>query len=191
MMGDDEMMGRTSRARPVRKATPNRDAVSAAQKAALATVAAAQKASSKGALAVKAKSAAATAKTAKVAAKKVSQSKAPANIKKEAMRLAADAAKIAERAAKLSAMAGIEPSLMGESGDFYNIGHDSLSLGAVEQFSGYGAEPVLMGDADFGEVQMYGEDEGMMGGLMDTLKSPIGMAAVAAAAFLVWKKMKK
>jgi hypothetical protein len=126
-------------------------------------------------------------------------------MKKEAISIAAAAAKIAQRAARLSAMAGIDPVMMGSDADFYNIGHDSLSLGEIQM---YGVEPEMMGeiqmygeadfgaiqmhgDADFGEIQMYGEDEGMMGGLADTLKTPMGMALLAAAAFFLYKKMKK
>jgi hypothetical protein len=70
-----------------------------------------------------------------------------------------------------------------------------MQMGAIEQFSG--VEPLLMGEADFGDAdfgaieEFDGEDDGMMGGLMDTLKSPMGMAALAIGGYYLWKKMKK
>lgn len=57
-----------------------------------------------------------------------------------------------------------------------------------------GVEPALMGDADFGEVQMYGEDDGMMGGAIDFLKTPTGMALgaiIAIVGFVAYQKYKK
>lgn len=197
----DDMMGAVKKplAKLAKKVAPAA-AKAAAAKAAAAQVAAAKKSAPKTALAVKAKSAAGTAKVAKVAAKKVQASKAPASLKKEALAIAAEAAKIAQRAAKLSSMAGVEPELMGDAGDYYNIG--SMQMGAIEQFSGYGAieqfsgvEPMLMGEDDFGDADFgdadFGEDDGMMGGLVDTLKSPAGMAALAIGGWFLWKKMKR
>jgi membrane protein involved in colicin uptake len=206
----DDMMGAVKKplAKLAKKVAPAA-AKAAAAKAAAAQVAAAKKSAPKTALAVKAKSAAGTAKVAKVAAKKVQASKAPAKMKKEALSIASAAAQIAARAAKLSQMAGVEPELMGDAGDYYNIG--SMQMGAIEQFSGYGAieqfsgygaieqfsgvEPELMGEDDFGDADFgdadFGEDDGMMGGLVDTLKSPAGMAALAIGGWFLWKKMKR
>lgn len=170
--GDDEMMGQMRR--PAPKRAP-----------------ASKKVVAKQAIAAKAKATAKTAKVAKAAAKKVAKAPVPTAMKKEALSIAAAAAQVAQRAAKLSSMAGVEPVLMGDAGDYYNIG--AMQMGAIEQFSG--VEPLLMGEADFGDADFgdadFGEDDGMMGGLMDTLKSPMGMAALAIGGWFLWKKMKK
>ena len=54
---------------------------------------------------------------------------------------------------------GVEPQLMGEAdfgeADFGEADFGEADFGAVEQFSGYGAEPVLMGSADFGAVEQF------------------------------------
>ena len=62
-------------------------------------------------------------------------------------------------------MAGVEPMLMGVepmlmgSADFGEADFGEADFGAVEQFSGYGVEPQLMGShlgsADFGAIEQY------------------------------------
>lgn len=62
-------------------------------------------------------------------------------------------------------MAGVEPMLMGVepmlmgSADFGEADFGDADFGAIEQFSGYGVEPQLMGshlgEADFGAIQQY------------------------------------